>query len=290
MDEDARIFEAERQRLTAICYRMLGERSAAEDTVQDTWMKWADADQRAISSPAAWLTRVATRLAIDALRSARARRETYVGPWLPEPLVSTGDQPVEASFIQAQECGLALLWAMERLDASERAAFILREAFDAEYSEIGDVLQKSEAACRQMVSRARKRVQSSGPRFDVPNAQIADLMGRFIAATSARDFEAVKQLLSPTSVAVSDGGANKPAARRPLVGPAEIAQVLFSLLDKYRGLSHWQLEPCQANGAPALISRVNGGVDAIITMMPDDTGTIAWLYSLRAPEKLRGLN
>ena len=290
MDEDARIFEAQRQRLTAICYRMLGERAAAEDTVQDAWIKWAQADKQAISNPAAWLTKVATRLAVDALRSARVRRETYVGPWLPEPLLATDDHPVEDNFILAQECGLALLWAMERLDASERAALILREAFDADYSEIADVLQKSEAACRQMVSRARKRVQSSGPRFDVPHAQITDLMGRFFAAASAQDFDAVKALLSPGAVAISDGGANTSAARRPLIGPAEIAQVVLALLSKYGDQERWQLEPCQANGAPALISRINGRVDSIITVMPGAENTIAWLYTMRAPEKLRGMN
>ena len=183
MDRATALFEAERPRLIALCYRMLGERAAAEDAVQDTWLRWAEAAPDDIAAPAAWLTRVATRISMDALRSARARRERYVGPWLPEPLVTTTEQPVEDQFVQAQECGLAMLWAMERLDPVERVALILREAFDADYAEVAEVLGKSEAACRQLVSRARKRVAGVA-RFAPARAQVEAVMGRFYAAAA----------------------------------------------------------------------------------------------------------
>lgn len=286
MDDAARLFEAQRPRLIAICYRMLGERAAAEDVVQDTWLRWAAVDHDSIRVPAAWLTRTATRIAIDVLRSARARRETYVGPWLPEPLVATADSPPETDFILAQECGLALLWAMERLDANERAAFVLREAFDVDYGEVARVLGKSEAACRQMVSRARKRINSTVPRFDVPKAQVSELMQRLFIAAQSNDFDAVKQLLAPNAVALSDGGATVRAARRPLVGPAEIAQVLLSLQRKHQQDPGWNMVLCEANGSPALLSQIHGRTDAIITLMPNEEGQISWIYTMRAPPKL----
>ena len=287
MDNATGIFEAQRPRLISLCYRMLGERAAAEDAVQDTWLRWSEAKPQDVSNPAAWLTRVATNIAIDMLRSARMRRETYVGPWLPEPLIATEGHPVEDDFIQAQECGLAMLWAMERLDAVERAAFILRDAFDADYRDIAEVLGKSEAACRQLISRARKRVQRGGPRFDVPKAQAAELLRRFYAASAAGDFEAVKRLLAPDVVAISDGGANARAVRRILQDAADIFRVMLAMVDRYRTEPGWSLESCTANGAPALLVRQNGLPESVMSLMLDASGRVAWFYSMRAPEKLR---
>lgn len=209
-------FEAERQQLTSLCYRMLGDRADAEDAVQDTWLRWMGVDHATISSPASWLRRAATNIAIDALRSARKRRETYVGPWLPEPLLPAQDG-VEDNFALAQECELALLWAMERLGEEERAAFILREAFDAGYDEISQSLAKSQAACRQMVSRAHKRLQESGPRFDVAPDEVRNLIGRFFAAAMAEDFETALSLFADNAVAISDGGRKARAADRKSV-------------------------------------------------------------------------
>ena len=281
-----KVFEAERPRLMAICYRMLGERTASEDAVQDTWLRWAATDQGIIRNPQAWLTRVATRIAIDTLRAAQRRRESYVGPWLPEPLVSSADQPLEAAYIQAQECGVALLWAMERLDAHERAAFILREAFDAEYSELAEVLGKSDAACRQMVSRARRRVQNGVPRFEVSKAVVSDLLGRFYAAASVGDIEAAARLLAPDAQAISDGGANARAARRVLIGPDEVTQVVIAVTGKYLAIPGCSTEPCEVNGLPGLVNRVEGRMDSLITLVPDEQGRIARLFTFRAPEKL----
>ena len=288
MDNTA-IFQAERPRLISLCYRMLGERAAAEDAVQDTYLRWAQADHAVIADPAAWLTRVATRIAIDALRSARARRETYVGPWLPEPLVVTADQPVEQDYILAQDCNLALLWAMERLDATERAALILRDVFDADYSDLAETLDKSEAPCRQLVSRARRRVQDAGPRFEAPAAQVSDLIARFFAAAATQDFDRVKSLLSPQAVALSDGGAKVRAARRPLNGPMEIAPVMVAITSKYGTADGQRYVPCHSNGAPALLHLEGGKPQSVITLMPDANGQIGWIYMMRAPAKLRGI-
>lgn len=282
-------FEAERQQLTSLCYRMLGERASAEDAVQDTWLRWMRADHANVLSPSAWLRRAATNIAIDALRSARIRRETYVGPWLPEPLLQTETSP-EDDFALAQECELALLWAMERLGEEERAAFILREAFDASYAEISQSLNKSEAACRQLVSRAHKKLQASGPRFDATPDEVRDLIGRFFAAAMAEDFEASLSLFADNAVAISDGGRKARAARRILVGPEDIVQVLMAVWRRTAQESGWSIEPSTANRGPAMIRRVEGKIDFVLTLAPDEAGKIAWLYVMLNPDKLPPIN
>ena len=249
MTDRAAIFQAERPALIALCYRMLGERAAAEDIVQETWLRFDGADVAALDSPSAWLRRVATRIAIDALRSARARRETYVGPWLPEPLIGEGGPDAEKAFVQAQECELALMWAMERLEEVERAAFILREAFDASYDEIAKTLGKTPAACRQIVSRAHKRVQQAGPRFDVPDSEAQAMIARFFMAAAAGDFETARKMMAPDAVAISDGGAKARAARRPLHGPDEISQVFAAIWAKSQSLPDAKIAPATANAA-----------------------------------------
>lgn len=278
-------FEAQRPQLTSLCYRMLGDRAGAEDAVQETWLRWMDADHARVENASAWLRRVATNIAIDALRSARQRRETYVGPWLPEPLVRSEQGPEDA-FELAQECELALVWAMERLGEEERAAFILREAFDAGYDEVAASLGKSEAACRQMVSRAHKRLQESGPKFDAPAAEVQDLIARFFAAATAEDGAAAIKLFAPQAVAISDGGRKARAARRVLTGPEEIVHVMMAVWRKSAGDGDLSIEPCVANGAPGVIRRVNGEVDFVLTLAPDTENRIAWLYVMRNPDKL----
>ena len=289
MTADTALFEAERPALTALCYRMLGERAGAEDAVQDTWLRWERADHAAIENPSAWLRRTATRIAIDALRSARVRRETYPGPWLPEPLVESDSLGVEERFALAQECELALLWAMERLSPTERAAFILREAFDAGYDEIAGITGKSEAACRQLVSRAHKRLQESGPRFDASPEDVADLLERFMAAASALDHDAALNLFAPDAVAYTDGGKKVRAALRPLIGPQDITQVLMAVMSKaMQEKAQWSVEPGLANGGPAIVRWLDGRVDLILTLAPSADGRIAWLYAMRNPDKLPG--
>ncbi|MCH2093688.1 MAG: RNA polymerase sigma factor SigJ [Rhodobacteraceae bacterium] len=286
MNMVADIFEAERPKLVSLCYRMLGERAGAEDAVQDTWLKWSAADVTQIDNPAAWLRRVATNVAIDTLRTAHRKREVYVGPWLPEPLIpSEAEQPM-SQFELAQECELALLWAMERLTERERAAFILREAFDASYSDIAGTLGATEAACRQLVSRSQKKLQESGPRFDATPEEVADLSQRFFMAIMAEDFDAALSLLTPRSVALSDGGAQRRAARRPLIGGSEILQVFRSLYEKTRHEPGWTTQIALVNNKPAFLRYQFGQLDSVTTLAPDETGKIAWLYIMRNPDKL----
>lgn len=286
MNTFTNIFEAERSKLMSLCYRMLGERAGAEDVVQETWLKWSAADIDKINNPAAWLRRIATNIAIDTLRSAHRRREIYVGPWLPEPLIQSEQQETVHHFELAQECELALLWAMERLTEKERAAFILREAFDASYSELAGTLGTTEAACRQLVSRSQKKLQDSGPRFDATPEEVAELSQRFFMAIMMEDFDAALSLLTPNSVAISDGGARKRAARRPLSGGTEIMKVFQALYEKAKDEQGWTSQMSMVNAKPALLRYHFGQLDSVTTLAPDRRGKIAWIYILRNPDKL----
>jgi RNA polymerase sigma factor (sigma-70 family) len=281
-------FEQERGRLTSLAYRMLGERAAAEDVVQNAWLRWAGINEAEIKTPAAWLTTVTTRLAIDALKSARHKREIYTGVWLPEPILSETEnlQPTpEDTLAEAQDVQLALLWAMERLAPEERAAFILREAFDTDYEDIATMLQKSEAACRQLVARAKKRVSEESPRFDASVAEVSDLLHRFMSAAQARNKQEIISLLAPDALALSDGGGKVRAAYRPLVGPEDIADVFTALLEKNSEAIVPQL--VFANGFPAVVSlQQDEGTDIVISILPDDNGLIRWIYVMRNPDKL----
>lgn len=249
-------------------------------------MRWAAADRTRIKNPAAWLRRVATNIAIDTLRKAQRSREVYVGPWLPEPMLQSDKVETENSFELAQECELALLWAMERLNERERAAFILREAFDASYAEIAATLETTEAACRQLVSRSQKKLQDTGPRFDATPEEVASLSERFFAAITADDFDTALSLFTPDSIAISDGGPNKRAARRPLVGGEEIMQVLASLHEKAKKETGWTAQAAVVNAKPAFLWLQSGLLDSVITLAPDRSGKIAWLYVMRNPDKL----
>ncbi len=285
------VFEKERALLTSLCYRMLGERAGAEDAVQDTWLRWSQADKAKIHNPRAWLRRTATNIAIDTLRSARARRETYVGPWLPEPLVGSDITTGEDHFVLAQECELALLWAMEVLGENERAAFILREAFDIDYNEIAECLGSTPAACRQMVSRAHRKLQDSGPRFNAAPEMKADLLFRFFKAVEAQNAAEILKLLSPSAVTVSDGGGKVSAALRPLFGPQDALRVLTRALQKAKQSSGFTVETIVANGSPALsIKSASGVLESLVTIAPDEQGRVGWIYILRNPDKLQSLN
>ncbi|MEX0367925.1 MAG: RNA polymerase sigma factor SigJ [Ruegeria sp.] len=278
-------FEAQRPLLTALCSRLLGDRAAAEAAFKDPWLKWSTADHAAIRTPVAWLRTAATRVAIDSLRRAKARRETYVGPWLPDPLIAD-DHSAEDHFAQAQDCELALLWIMDTLPTNERAAFVLREAFDATYADIADTLGKSEAACRQLVSRAHRRVAQSAPDLTQPAAHRAAQVSGFLAAIASGDLEAAKAYLSPDAVSISDGGSKARAARRPLVGPEEIVQVSHAVTLKHA--HRMTVQPVTANGQPALLMTRQDQPETLVTAALDATGKICWIYTMRNPDKLPG--
>ena len=286
MDHNTVIFEQERPVLLSISYRMLGEISSAEDVVQEAWLRFAASDADAIRNPGAWLRRVATNIALDTLKSARARRESYIGPWLPEPIISEHGPSTESRFQLAQECELALLWAMERLSPTERAAFVLREAFDADYSEIATTLGKSEAACRQMVSRAHKRLQTSGPRFDVSPEDAAKAVETFFFAATQDHDQAIK-MVSQDAMAITDGGGKASAAFRILHGPKDIITVTQAVMEKAKDLYGVSYAMVFANSQPALARYTGDVLDTLTLVLPDPSGAANWIYVMRNLEKLK---
>lgn len=276
-------FEQERTRLTRLAYRMLGERGAAEDVVQETWLRWAKTDTTTINNPAAWLTRAASRLAIDALRKAKARREDYIGPWLPEPEVTPFDAE-DSENDRAERVSLGFLHVLERLTPDERAAFILHDAFDCGYDEIAVALNKTEIACRKLVSRARERVRSGRPRFETDSAQQQRVLLTFLSAAETGDTSAMKALLTKDAIVYSDGGGKVRAALRPLVGPDDAVHVLSSVARKYAGVTA-QVRPISVNGQYGLAVELEGALNTIYTADIED-GRIARLFILRNPDKL----
>ena len=280
-------FERERPRLLAIAYRMLGERMAAEDVVQDAWLRWNGAGQDGIANVQAWLTATTTRLAIDALRKARVRREAYPGPWLPEPWRDALPADPSVRVERVQQADLALLWVMETLKPDERAAFILHDAFDSPYGEIAAILEKSEMACRQLVSRARRKTGAPPARArPVPEA-VMGLMSRMMTAYARGDLAAIAALLADDVVAVSDGGGKARAALRVLTGAKETAHVMHALATRKPPARLPDL--VWVNGAPALAILDGSPDDVLLTLVPSETvpDRIGWLYVLRNPDKLR---
>lgn len=277
-------FEAQRSTLISMAYQMLGERAAAEDIVQEAWVLWDRADKETINSPAAWLRRVTSRLAIDTLRSAHSRREVYVGPWLPEPLLSEGSPPPEDAFSLAKERELALLWAMERLSPDERSAFILRSVFDSDYDEIAGVLNKTESACRKIVSRAKQQLKETKTRFSAEPEETAQMLRLFSQACISLDHDEVLKLLAPNVIALTDGGGKVRAALRPLRGAQEVTQVIMSLSARLSSQEGFRFTT--VNGQPAFAISGTQGFDMISTVRLNKEGLIDWIYVMRNPDKL----
>ncbi len=280
------VFEAARPRLLSLAYQMLGEVAAAEDVVQEAWLRWHGTDRAQVRAPDAWLNSVVTRLAIDQLRSARQRRETYTGTWLPEPILDTDAGPEDALEL-ARQCELALLWSLERLGVEERAAFLLRQVFDTDYADIARVLGRSEDACRQLVSRAGTRVRDEGRAVTAGEDKLEEMLLRFTLAASAGDKETVLELLAPDVVAVSDGGGVVRAALIPLEGPDRVAQVLTHIASKAQREAPGEMpEIARVNGRPAFVQMGGTERDMIFTLRLDEQGRICWIYMLRNPHKL----
>ena len=281
---DQQTFEAQRTKLISLAYRMLGEKAAAEDIVQDAWMAWNKSNKSNIDTPAAWLYQVTTRLSIDSLRSARARRESYVGPWLPEPLLESTAPTPEDSFAHARECELALLWAMERLSPEERSAFILRKAFDSDYADIAQTLGKTSSACRKLVSRAKVKIKLENGGLQTEPAKNAEMLQRFAQACISQDHQEVLKLLAPNVVAVSDGGGKVRAALRPLIGAQEVAQVVLAISSNASPDSAFSFTT--VNGQAALRIVGSKAQDMLSTVRVNAGGLIEWIYVMRNPMKL----
>ncbi|HJV68715.1 RNA polymerase sigma-70 factor [Ideonella sp.] len=281
------LFAAARPRLFAIAYRMLGTRADAEDVLQDAWLRWHRADRASLQSAEAWLVTVVTRLAIDRLRAAKAEREAYVGWWLPEPLVEPVDERTpEAAAELAGELSVALLWVLERLGPEERAAFLLRQVFDHDYAEIAALLDRSEAACRQMVHRASERVQQERPRFEVPPAAHRQLVERFMHAARSGERQALKALLADDVAVVGDGGGKVPSFMKILRGADRVANLYWALF--LRLGSQVVYREAWINGEPGLLRYVDGRLESAQAFATDGE-RIRAIYAVRNPDKLAGI-
>lgn len=281
-DSDLAAFEDVRPRLFGIAYRMLGSVAEAEDVVQDAWLRWQGTDRRVVRNPAAFLTTTTTRLAINATTSAHARRETYIGPWLPEPVDTSADPALGAE--RAEALGVAVLLLLEKLTAPERAAYVLHEAFGYSYREIAEVLDTTEVNARQVARRAREHLESERSAPASP-AQQRRLLESFVAAAQVGDLDGLERLLVDDVVVRPDGGGEVHASRVELVGAARTVTFLDNVLRKY-----WQdstLRIVEANGGAALlVTSSTGEPQAVVVLDGSDRG-IEHVYIQVAPSKMR---
>ncbi|MGE0388078.1 MAG: RNA polymerase sigma factor SigJ [Gammaproteobacteria bacterium] len=277
-------FESWRARLIGLGYRMLGSRAAAEDLAQETWLRWHGTPRGTIRDPGAWLRATMTRLCIDELRARRARREQYVGPWLPEPWVGEATDSVDAIEL-AGDLSNAFMLLLERLAPEERAAFLLHEVFDADHAEIAGLLGKSQAAVRQIVSRARARVASDRPRFQPTRQEQAALARRFVEAVASRDHATLVALFAADATLVSDGGGKAAAARRPIVGAERIARFFLGVVARHASAGT-ALDPCRINASPGFIVRARDGSTIATLCFEVGDGRIRSAWMVRNPDKL----
>ena len=275
-------FEDLRPLLFAIAYRILGSVGEAEDAVQESWLRYESAAAEPASARA-FLSAVVTRISIDVLRSARVRRETYVGQWLPEPLLTDPYEDPARSAELSDSLSMAALLLLERLSPLERAVFVLREVFDLAYGEIAAALGKTPAAVRQIAHRARAHVTARRPRGVVSRAETRDALAAFQRAAETGDLQQLADILAPDVVFLGDGGGIAQAVRTPIVGASRVARLLAVGLGRIPAAA--SIEPAEVNGYPALILRLNSAVDTVLAVRIDD-GLITGLYAVRNPEKL----
>lgn len=277
------IFTALKPRLFGIAYRMLSTRSDAEDVVQDVWLRWHEADHAQVRSAEAWLVTVTTRLSIDRLRARKSEQEHYVGWWLPEPLIELNENTPEAAIELASDVSIAFLWLLERLSPDERAAFLLRQAFDLEYKEIASIIGKSEVACRQLVSRAGERMREGRPRYTVTEKEHNELLMRFMQAARTGDRDAMKTMLSADAELISDGGGKVSSFGKILQGAARVAGVFWSVEHATPGDVTYRI--ARINGSLGLLRYVHGVIESANAFTIED-GRITEVYVMRNPDKL----
>lgn len=276
-------FELERPRLRSIAYRMLGTPDDADDVVQEAWLRWAAADTGAIDEPAAWLTTVTTRIAIDRLRSAQRTRETYVGPWLPEPVATDADDPL-LRFASAESLTLHFLTVLERLAPVERAVFLLHDVFGHPFEQVAAMVDRSPAAVRQIARRARERVQADRKRFDADPDQAQELAAAFLTAMAMGDVDGLRRLLTDDVVHLSDGGADHHAARRPVLGPDKVSRLLINLA-KRADPEGTTLEPVTVNGQLGVLVRVEEA-PRFLMVLGIEQGRVSETLVIVNPDKL----
>jgi RNA polymerase sigma-70 factor (TIGR02957 family) len=295
--EAARVFDEHRGLLVSVAYRVLGSITDAEDAVQEAWIRWSGVDHAEVADPRAFLVRVTTRLAIDRLRRAKARRESYVGPWLPEPILTRQDPAEDAAM--AESVSMAMLVVLETLSPLERAVFVLREAFGMPHAEIADVLGRKEDAVRQLARRARKHVRERRTRFDADRTEQRRVTERFLEAAAGGDFEALMGVLSPGVTLVVDGGGRAIAPRRPVRGAEKVARFLVAIVGEKqtaRFLESVGLEP--SGRIRVHLAQVNGETGVVITALDEPIsalvmdvtdGLVRTIRLVANPEKLAGV-
>ncbi len=280
-DPATEAFLAHRNLLFTVAYEMLGSAADAEDVLQESWLRWAGVDLAAVRDQRAYLVQITTRQALSRLRTLGRRKESYIGPWLPEPLLTTPDVAKDVEL--ADSVSMAMLLVLETLSPAERAVFVLHEVFDLPYDEIAEAVSKSPAAVRQIAHRARAHVAARRPREVVSPAQTRHAIAAFQRAAGTGDLQHLLDILAPDVVFLGDGGGVKQAALAPIVGAVQVARVLAAGLRKIAAAG--SLQPAQVNGYPALILRFNGDIDTVIAVRIDG-GLITGLYAVRNPEKL----
>jgi RNA polymerase sigma-70 factor (TIGR02957 family) len=277
-------FVAHRSLLFTVAYEMLGSAADAEDVVQETWLRWAAAEQSAVHDPRAYLVRIVTRQALNRLRTLARRREDYVGEWLPEPLLTAPDVAEDVEL--AESVSMAMLTVLETLTPTERAVFVLREVFDVPYDEIAVTLDKTSAAVRQVAHRAREHVAARRPRIKVGASEQQRVVERFLSALRTGDVQALMEVLSPDVVVVADGGGLVAAARHPVVGADKVAAFLSTFSDLAPGAL---VDTVWLNGTPGGRVIVDGELNTVMSFVVDGS-RISRMYAVRNPHKLRRLD
>ncbi|MBT2335973.1 RNA polymerase sigma-70 factor [Variovorax paradoxus] len=283
MDNPTLTFNGHRRRLQGIAYRMLGSVAEAEEVVQDAWLRWHEADKAAFDSAEAWLVTVVTRLSIDRLRAAKVQREHYVGAWMPEPVLTDGPENPEQLLERADNISVAFLAVLERLAPEARAAFLLREVFDADYDEVARTLGKTEAACRQLVHRAKAQVQEGRPRFSVPRETHQRLLRAFADAAARGSLQDLKALMAEDVELIGDGGGKVQSFSKILRGSQRLAQLYFALWRRM-GASV-RMELAEINGEPGLLRFVDGQLESAQTFEIEGE-RIVRIRAQRNPDKL----
>lgn len=283
-DAATEAFVAHRNLLFTVAYEMLGSAADAEDVLQETWLRWANVDVGEVNDSRAYLVRITTRQSLNRLRAMNRRKETYVGPWLPEPMLTTPD--VAADVELAESVSMALLLVLETLSPTERAVFVLREAFGIGYDEIAAAIDKSPSAVHQIAHRARGHVAARRPRQVVSADQTRAVLAAFRSAIEHRDLRGLLDALAPGVVFVGDGGGSRQAPPRPITGAEKVARFVLGALARARVAL--TLRPAVVNGGPALVLYVNGVLDGVMAVRVQD-GRISGIYYVRNPDKLTHL-
>lgn len=287
MSDHVAVFNEHRPRLYGIAYRMLGSKADAEDMVQEAYIRWHRTMIDQVRSPNAWLVTTITRLCIDRLRSARTEREAYIGPWLPDPIVGDEVPTAEVHSELASDLSVAFLALLERLAPEERAAFLLHDVFDSEYAEIAGILGKNEAACRQIVHRARSRVRRDRPRFQVSEGARNRLLERFLAALEAQDKESLVALFEADATWTSDGGGKAKAARKVIRGSKLVARFITAIWRRY--LSQMTHRIINFNGETGIVGLVDDRPAWLLAIDTDGVHILA-AFAIVNPDKLKNLN